>query len=263
MKLQIDDFLFKKYEQIYESDKTNRVFASLADVYRKSGFLEKALSILKLGTKTHPNFAGGFLGLAKVYIDLQDIPSAIDALLRVVEIAPDSLVAHKMLAELYLRQADMKNALTSFERVLFISPYDTRAKTQASRIEKLLSNDGEQFQMQKPECLSGKEPSGKEPTTKTEPKFTPYQKKKSFNILKRYLSLADAYILRSNTKKALNTLKEAEQELGKHDELTRRFAMLSSRNKLDNEDPTESLSDERKIQILQGVLDRVHTNSRD
>ena len=63
MKLQIDDFLFKKYEQIYESDKTNRVFASLAEIYRKSGFLEKALRILKIGTQTNPKFAGGFLSL--------------------------------------------------------------------------------------------------------------------------------------------------------------------------------------------------------
>lgn len=250
MKLQIDDFLFKKYEQIYESDKSNRIFASLADIYRKSGFLEKALRILKLGTKTNANFAGGFLNLAKVYIDLKDIPNAINALCKAIEIAPDSLVAHKMLAELYLRQADMKNALALFERVLFISPYDARAKTQVARIQQLLSDSGGQFQMKKPETIEKR-------NLKTHPK------KKSSNILKRYLSLADAYILRSNIKKAQDTLYEAEQELGKHDELTRKFAMLSSRNKQFNEDPSEKLSNDRKIQILQGVLDRVYTNSRD
>ncbi len=253
MKLQIDDFLFKKYEQIYESDKTNRVFASLAEIYRKSGFLEKALRILKIGTQTNPKFAGGFLSLAKVYIDLQDIPSAIDALCRVTEIAPDSLVAHKMLAELYLKQADMKSALALFERVLFISPYDARAKTQASRIKKLLSNDQDQFKMKKPESLN----------TKEKIKIKQTRNKKPCNIMERYLSLADAYILRSNTSKALDTLHEAEIELGKHSELTRRCAMLSSRNNLYNEDSSDTLSNERKIEILQNVLERVYTNSRD
>ena len=80
LRSQTDDSLIKKYELAYQSGQDTKVFASLADMYRKAGFLEKALRICQSGISEHQNFANGFLVLAKIYLDLKYISNAVKAL---------------------------------------------------------------------------------------------------------------------------------------------------------------------------------------
>ena len=62
---------FKKYPPIiyeylkkYQEDPSSRVFAPLAESYRKAGLADEAIEIAREGLRVHPNFVGGRVALA-------------------------------------------------------------------------------------------------------------------------------------------------------------------------------------------------------
>ena len=259
MSFQADEPLIKKYKQILESNKSSKAFISLAEIYRKNTFLEKALNVCKLGLKENPNFANGYLVMAKVYYDLRFYDHAVSALNKVINLEPESLTAYKILAEIYLKEADMRKALKCFESVLFLNPHDPKARYQVLRIKKLLNENEDHFKMKKLEALKTYDVKPSDQNKSQTVKFNKAKPKTSFRSLERYLSLMDEFILRSNFKKLKETIKEAETELGKHPEFTKRLAILS--NKF-FEQPSNKIPDKvnvtaEKIKILENILDKV------
>src|SRR5580698_2425157 len=60
---------FREYLRRFREDPTSRVFAPLAEAYRRMGQVEEAIEICREGLEHHPDFHGGRVALAKCYID--------------------------------------------------------------------------------------------------------------------------------------------------------------------------------------------------
>ena len=59
----------ERLTELYEKDPTARVFAPLADAYRKSKLYDEAIDILKKGLEIHPGYVSAHLVLARCYYD--------------------------------------------------------------------------------------------------------------------------------------------------------------------------------------------------
>src|SRR5271156_5404845 len=94
--------LIYQYLKKYQEDPTSRVFAPLAEAYRKAGLIEEAIEIAREGLLVHPSFTGGRVALARALFDKKQYQLVIDELNLVVQDAPDNLIAQRLLAESHL-----------------------------------------------------------------------------------------------------------------------------------------------------------------
>ena len=58
-----------KYKKILQENPTSKVFAPLADIYRKYAMFEQALDILQKGIRHNPDYIPGHLALARCHYD--------------------------------------------------------------------------------------------------------------------------------------------------------------------------------------------------
>ena len=123
------------YLKRYQEDPTSRVFAPLAEAYRKAGLLEEAVEIAREGLRNHPHFIGGRVALARALFDQKDYDGVIGELAPVIQDAPDNLAAQKLLAESFLIQGRIAEALGCYKMVLYYSPQDPEVARLVEELE--------------------------------------------------------------------------------------------------------------------------------
>ncbi len=165
-----------EYLRKYQEDPTSRVFAPLAEAYRKAGLPDEAIEIAKEGLRVHPSFIGGKVALARALFDKRSYQEVIDLLAAVVEDAPDNLVAERLLAESYLIQGALPEALNCYKMLLYFSPGDAETaqlvhelETQAYEQGRLVLNHQNR---EPPRTDSNKEPSEIAETQSNAQEFT-------------------------------------------------------------------------------------------
>lgn len=121
----------KKFEPViysylkkYQEDPSSRVFAPLAEAYRKVGLVDEAIEISSEGLKFHPQFVGGRVALARALFDKRLFTEVIDELAPIIQDVPDNLVAQRLLAESYLMLGRIAEALNSYKMLLYFAPHD-------------------------------------------------------------------------------------------------------------------------------------------
>jgi tetratricopeptide (TPR) repeat protein len=112
------------YLKKYQEDPNSRVFAPLAEAYRKAGLVDEAIEIAREGLRIHPGFVGGRVALARALFDKQLYPEVIDQLGPVVRDNPDNLVAQRLAAESNLMLGRVIDALNAYKMLLFFAPHD-------------------------------------------------------------------------------------------------------------------------------------------
>jgi predicted Zn-dependent protease len=131
----------KSYPQIYsylkkyQEDPTSRVFAPLAESYRKAGLIDEAIEIARDGIKHHPQFLSGRVVLARALFDKQLYQEVIDELSPIVQDIPDNLIAQKLLAESYLVLGRVAEALGAYKMFLYFVPHDTEIAQLVQELE--------------------------------------------------------------------------------------------------------------------------------
>jgi len=253
----INPEFIERYQLIYQQDPTSKVFAPLAEAYRKMGLLDEAKRICEAGVAKHPNFPSGRVALAKILIETKNFDEAIDQLRVAAELSPENILAHSLLAESHLKKRQMKEALKAFKMVLFLNPRDERAASSVKKLESLTADEYEDdvFSMKK---LSSSFDGVKEDADRTDRSLDEVLRKKS---LERFLSLADAYIARNDSENALSTIERATDELGDHTELKKRKTMLEARHQEAPISPAPSKIEskiQKKISRLNTLLQRIN-----
>ena len=119
----------------FQEDPSSRVFAPLAEAYRKAGLLKEALDIAREGLKIHPTFLGGRVALARVLFDQKNYSEVISELVTLVRDAPDNLVAQRLLADSYLMSGQPAAALHSYKMLLFFSPQNEEVAKLVQELE--------------------------------------------------------------------------------------------------------------------------------
>jgi predicted Zn-dependent protease len=127
---QIYSFLKK-----YQDDPTSRVFAPLAEAYRKAGLVTEAIEIAREGLKVHPRFMGGRVALARALFDKKQYQEVVDELSPVVQDIPDNLVAQRLLAESSLILGRIAESLSAYKMLLYFSPHDTETAQLVQELE--------------------------------------------------------------------------------------------------------------------------------
>ena len=130
------------YLRRYQEDPRSRVFAPLAEAYRKAGLLDEAIEIARDGVRIHPHFVGGRVALGRALFDKGDYENVVKELEPIVLDSPDNLIAQKLLAESYLILGRVADALSSYKVLLFFMPQDQEIIGLVQEIETRAYEDG-------------------------------------------------------------------------------------------------------------------------
>ena len=218
----------ERFQIEYEKNPRSRVFAALAEAYRKMGLLDEANRLCMKGVQIHPSFAGGRVAYAKVLIDLKKPDQALVQLEKAIEISPENLLAHSLTGEVLLQLRRPKDALKAYKMTLFLNPNDEKAKAVVNKWEFLSADEYEDelFAM-KPVFAMDKKRSSRDEAPGA-PKVGMTEEAK-IRALERAVSLADAFTVRGEPEKALAVVMEARNKIGSNPELDRRIELLSRR----------------------------------
>ena len=127
--------LLIKYLRAYEQNKKSRVFAPLAETYRKIGKVEEALKILKDGIRFHPTYTLGYLVLAHCYFDKNQYEFAYNTLRPLVADNLDNVGLQKLFAETSEKLLYLEEALETYKYLLFLNPKDQSVSERVKTLE--------------------------------------------------------------------------------------------------------------------------------
>jgi predicted Zn-dependent protease len=123
------------YLKKYQEDPSSRVFAPLAEAYRKAGLVDEAVEIAREGLRVHPHFVGGRVALSRALFDKKLFDEVVGELMPIVRDVPDNLVAQRLLAESCLMLGRVADALGAYKMLLFFSPQDAETAQMVQELE--------------------------------------------------------------------------------------------------------------------------------
>ena len=133
--------LIEKYSKKYKENPGSRVFAPLAEAYRKEGDYDEAIDILKRGVKDHPDYVYGYICLAQCYFDLNQLNVAFSLLNPLIEDHGDNYKLLKLFGEISQRLGKSEEALNCFKLMLFYNPKDEETASKVKVLEEKLTPD--------------------------------------------------------------------------------------------------------------------------
>lgn len=137
--------LLAKYSLKYERNPRSRVFAPLAETYRKLGMLDEAMQILKDGIRIHPSYTLGYIVLANCYYDIQNYELAYNTIRPFVAKNLENITMQKLFAKTCINLGHLEEALQTFKHLLLLNPKDTFVADQVKILEDDLLVDQEEF----------------------------------------------------------------------------------------------------------------------
>ncbi len=132
---EVSDPLFEKYLKLYEDNPRSKVFAPLAECYRKMGRKDKSLTILREGIKNHPDYLLGYLGLAQCYFDLEQFSLAYKTLKPLIEKNRENIRLQRLFAKICENINYESEALEAYKFLLFLNPKDSEAAFNVRKLE--------------------------------------------------------------------------------------------------------------------------------
>ena len=144
------------------ADPKSRVFAQLADAYRKAGMIDEAIETAKKGMEHHPAYATAHLILGRCYLEKQMYALAREEFEATIKSDPQNLVGYKLLAGTYEKQNMFAEAVKFYQMVLDLEPGDAEL---SEKVALLISKQDE-----RPQAAPEPEPAKPEPAMAAEEK---------------------------------------------------------------------------------------------
>lgn len=126
--LMLSEKVIEEYQLILMREPAAKVFAPLAESYRKMGLLQQALEICEKGVKYNPEYPSGLVALGKILFELKRYDEASRTFKKAITLKPDNILAHKLNALSLIKLNQYSEALKSYKYVLFLSPEDEAAQ---------------------------------------------------------------------------------------------------------------------------------------
>ncbi len=125
----------KRYEDMLGADPASFCFAPLAELYRKAGLIDDAISTARKGIELHPDYVGGYLALGRACFDKGEHKESREALERVVKATPDNLVAQKLLGRIYEDIGETSLVRKTLETILALNPDDRETRAALDELD--------------------------------------------------------------------------------------------------------------------------------
>lgn len=109
-------------------DSDPRVFAQLADSYRREGLLEEAIQICRDGLAAHPGYVNGRVVLGQALLERGALEEAEVEFRRVLDQAPENLLSLRLLGDICTKKGRAREARGHYERLLRVNPGDRKAQ---------------------------------------------------------------------------------------------------------------------------------------
>lgn len=110
--------LIERYKRSHDS----RLFAPLADAYRKNGDVDTAIEILERGIEKFPDYASAHVILGKCFYDKGATERAKSEFVRVLGLDAENMVALKFMGDILLAEDRKAEAAEYFRKILAIDP---------------------------------------------------------------------------------------------------------------------------------------------
>lgn len=124
-----------KYLKMFQDDPKSRIFAPLAEAYRKIGLIDEAIEICLEGLDANPGFSGGLVALARAYFDKGNYDKVRESLKFVISESPDNTLAQRLYAQASLATGDVSEALSSLKVILYFNPQDQETQHLVNELE--------------------------------------------------------------------------------------------------------------------------------
>jgi tetratricopeptide (TPR) repeat protein len=116
------DSEIKLLRERYEKSPESRLFAPLADAYRKSGDVDRAIELCEEGLRRHPDYASAHVILGKCFYDKGATERSRAEFERVIEIDPENMVGLKYMGDIMVAEGRNEDATGFYKRLLAIDP---------------------------------------------------------------------------------------------------------------------------------------------
>ncbi len=130
-------------EEKVRENPANRLFAPLADAYRKKGRIEEAIEILVQGLSHHPLYISARVLLARCYEDMGEWERARNEWKSVLDLDDRNLVALKAMGEIDKLLGNLDRSLEWFRKYLDEFPDDDTVRERLAQIESELVSSRE------------------------------------------------------------------------------------------------------------------------
>ncbi len=112
----------------FDKSPKSRIFAPLADAYRKNGDVKKAIKICEKGLQRFPEYASARVILGKCYYDNGASERSKSEFERVLELDSENMVALKFLGDIFFAEDDKEKATRFYRDLLAIDPTNKEVK---------------------------------------------------------------------------------------------------------------------------------------
>lgn len=134
----------RRHEERLAKDPASLAFAQLADLYRKAGRSEEAISLCRDGLGRYPQYATARLILAKTLMGEDRFEEARAEVYAILQAAPKDVQCHRLAAEIDRRLGRLEGAVTHLQMVVALDPTDrdSRALLGLLRADATAPGDG-------------------------------------------------------------------------------------------------------------------------
>ncbi len=153
--------LLPEIEQLTEklvADPKSRIFAQLADAYRKCGMFDEAIDTAKKGLEIHPHYAVAHLILGRCYMAKKMYALAREEFELTIRNDPQNLVGYRLLAETYERQNMYPEAIKFYQMVLDLDPTNVDIVEKVENLKDAVRGQEPPRPQPAPEPVSAPEP---------------------------------------------------------------------------------------------------------
>ncbi|MBD3179298.1 MAG: tetratricopeptide repeat protein [Candidatus Latescibacteria bacterium] len=119
---------FRQLLERFEEAPRSRLFAPVADMYRKTGDLDRAVEICNQGLEIYPDYVSARVILGKCFYDKGASERAKTEFERVLELDSENMVALKFLGDICLAEDRRDKAADYYRELLEIDPTNDRIR---------------------------------------------------------------------------------------------------------------------------------------
>jgi tetratricopeptide (TPR) repeat protein len=111
-----------RWHKKLQVEEKSRVFARLADTFRRSHHFEEAIELCHRGLVHHPDYVSGHIVLGQCYLDLGRLEEARDCFVRALALDEDNILTLRCLGDIQFQQGELEAAADHYRRALRLDP---------------------------------------------------------------------------------------------------------------------------------------------